>query len=104
MAFSGQIGTQPPQPLQPASLMTATSRPLSASCDIAPYGHEVSHLPHHVHLSGSTIATSGSSSATPFLRTDALWVTAASPEATLSAELFGPWQVPAMRTPSTMVS
>ena len=51
-----------------------------------------------------TTATSGSSSAKPFFRMTALWVTAASPEATLSLEFFGPWQAPAMNTPSTTVS
>ncbi len=50
------------------------------------------------------MATSGSSSAKPFLRMTALWVTAARPEATLSLEFFGPWQAPAMKTPSTTVS
>src|ERR1035437_3488264 len=126
MAFSGQMGTHPPQPLHPASLIVAISRPWAApasaasscgrlgpafgggsgidTCSIAPYGQASRHLPHQVHLSGSTVATSGSSSATPFLRTEALWVTAASPEATLSAELLGPWQAPAMSTPSTTVS
>ena len=40
----------------------------------------------------------------PFLRTAALWVTAARPDPTLSDEVFGPWQAPAMSTPSTTVS
>ena len=105
MAFSGQTGTQPPQPLQPVSLMTATW-PVAG---LGPSrsrrtGRRRGTSPQAVQASASTIATSGSSSAKPFLRMTALWVTAARPEATLSAEVLGPWQAPAMKTPSTTVS
>src|SRR5450759_428364 len=104
MAFSGHIGTQPPQPLQPVGLITAAWRPPSSPIEIASYGQAVRQSSHAVHATVSTIATSGSSSVYPFLRTAPLWVTAARPEATLSAEVFGPWQAPAISTPSTTVS
>ena len=78
MAFSGQIGTQPPHPLQPVGLMTAKWRSPSSAIEIASYGQAVRQSPQAVQASGSTIATSGSSSVKPFLRIAALWVTAAS--------------------------
>ena len=47
-------------------------------------------MPQQVQRSGSTVATSGSSSAEASLEQAAAWVTAARPEATLSDESWAP--------------
>ena len=95
---------QPPQPLQPAPSTSASAFPSVPVIAIAPNGHDATQSPQPVHASPFTTATCGSSSARPSLSIAALCVTAASPEATLSLEVFGPWQAPAMKTPSTTVS
>src|SRR5664279_4841796 len=82
----------------------ATLRPSHSMLVMHSYGQLVRHAPLPVHLSGSTRATSGSSSANPFLSSAADWATAASPAATLSPTVRGLWQQPAIITPSTTVS
>src|ERR1035438_2478899 len=104
MASVGQTGTHAPQPLQPAASIRATVVPSPSNSEMAAKGQAPTQSPQPVQAAAVTVATWGSSSATPRLSTAATWVTAARPEVTLSAEVFGPWQVPQIITPSTTVS
>src|SRR5574344_2241367 len=104
MASGGHTGAHMPHPLQTELLTTATVFPSTSSCRIASKGQASAHFPHQLQRSLFTSATIGSVSSVPLLISEKDLVAADRAELTDSVMFFGPWQLPAMVTPSITVS
>ena len=67
-------------------------------------GHASEQAPHHLHVSLSTFATTGSRASSPLLTHEKDFVAAERAEFTDSMIFFGPWQAPDIVIPSITVS
>src|SRR4030042_105344 len=101
MAPSGHVAPQHPQPLQAATMTSASPFSLFLR---APYGHTCMHVPHPLHLFSSTTLVSASACTYPLAIGMAALDAAAEACVTASVMSAGPLHVPQTNMPSVAKS